>query len=82
MVTALKAVAGSAPGATGSEPKMRSGCGVAPSRSLGMAAMSALISESRGSLKKEASAVLGKSVTLPVSLCSMAETPSWHTPSA
>jgi hypothetical protein len=78
----LKAVAGSAPGATGSDPKMRAGPGAAPSRSLGMAAMRALISASRGSLKSAASAVLGKRVTLPVSLRSMAETPSWQTPSA
>ena len=52
MVTALKAVAGSGPGAVGRDPKMRSGPGGAPSRSLGMAAMRALISASRGSLKK------------------------------
>jgi len=82
MVTALKAVAGSGPGAVGSEPKMRSGPGDLPSRSLGMAAMRALISASRGSLKYVASAVLGKRVTWPVSWCSMAETPSWQTPSA
>ena len=52
----------------GREPKMRSGSGTEPSRSLGMAAMRALTSASRESLKSAASAVLGKSVTLPVSL--------------
>ena len=66
----------------GSEPKMRSGVGREPLRSLGMAAMRALVSASRGSLKSSASAVLGKRVAWPVSFFSMAATASWQTPRA